>query len=1197
MVYAVWHTSIRLLRLHLPGRMLFVCLLIVALGAGSPTNAIDLDFRHLSVEQGLSQGSVRAILRDRFGFMWFGTYNGLNRYDGTTFTLSHQAYDSAHTENTSGIISALYEDRAGDLWIGTGGDGVQRVNRATGEITSYRKQSGNPYSLSNNIVFAIHEDRSGELWIGTANGLNRLNRQTGAFTVYFAAPENPYGLYNDQIQTIYEDSTGTLWIGALNGLHKFERDTQQFTRYWHDPNDPQSLAHNGIRAIYEDRNGVLWIGTNGGGLDRFDRETEIFTHNQHDSATPGSLSDDTVWAILEDHAGTLWVGTANGLNRRDPDTGQFTVYQVEPSNPTSLSHNEITALYEDPFGMLWIGTAGGGVNTCFPTIPQFRRYTAEPDNPDSLSVPDVNAILEDQSGNLWVGLKGGGLNRIDRRNGQVTHYQPDQADPRSLSDAHVSALHEDAFGVLWIGTERGLNRFEAERNQFTRFLPDPKLAFGLSHASITAIIEDRPGVLWIGTRNGLNLFNTMTGLFRSYRHDPGRADSLGHNDIRCLYQDREGVLWIGTFGGGLNVFDPQHDTFAQYRHHPDDPGSLSYDVVFAIYEDVAHQIWIGTSQGLDRFDRATRKFAHYGKDDGLPDAVVLSILPDNAGNLWIGTPKGLSKFDPRQGTFTNYNAYDGLQGNRFNQAAFRSHSGELFFGGVQGLTVFSPEQIRSIRREVIPPLALTAFTQSGVPFADSPPEVLRNVRLPWDANFFEFRFAVLSYRDPSKNQYAYRLAGFEKEWNPAWNMGNGRYNNLPPGTYQLQMKGATPEGVWNEEWLTLAIQVAAPPWKRWWAYSLYVAVPGLLVFGYVRYTLQHRQLEEAIRLIAVGTASATGDEFFRSLTRCLASALRVRYVLVAECVDAAATQARTLAFWTGQTFAENFSCAVDQSGYFPRHARTLLPDNELVLATEAEGYVQTPLMETSGTIIGYLIVLHPTPIKNKRHTLSVLNIFAARAEAELARKRVDDNLKISLHEKDLLLKEIHHRVKNNLQIISSLLGMQSVSTKIQALAPLLKESQNRVKAMALMHEKLYRSANLAQIDFAQYIRDLGASLMHAYGIDPQRITLTVQAESVALNIDTALPCGMILNELVSNALKHAFPPGKCGEIRIALSITPDHQGRLRVQDTGVGLPETSTIERTESLGLKLVKLFTEQLNGTLDIRREQGTIFTITFPL
>jgi len=805
-----------------------------------------LRFEHISLEQGLSQSSVLCILQDSKGFMWFGTEDGLNKYDGYSFTVyRHSPGDPDSLSNNR--VRSIYQDREGTIWIGTDG-GLNKLDRETERFTSYQNDPNDPHSLSSNYVSLIYEDRTGTLWIGTrGGGLAIFDRETAQFIHYQNNPSDARSLSSNYVSTIYEDRTGTLWVGTSDGgLDRLDRETGQFDHYLFsyyqsDPNDPHSLSHYPITAICEDRAGMLWIGTSGGGLARFDRETEKFSHYLNDLYNPHSLSNNRVLSVYEDQAGTLWVGTyGGGLNRLDRETGQFIRYQADLSDPHSLSDNVVWSFYEDRSGVLWIGTHGG-LSKYDQGREKFAHYQADPDDPNSLSNNHVLSIYEDRGGTLWIGTHGGGLNRFDREAAQFTHYQHDPHSPHSLSHNIVWAIYEDQAGEFWIGTwGGGLNRFDRKSERFIHYRHDPSDPSTLSSDDVFSIYEDRAGTLWVGTSGGgLNRFDRKTETFTHYQADPMDPYSLSSNDVFSIYEDQTGALWVGTYGGGLNRFDRETGQFIRYQADISDPHSLSGNLVWSIYEDRAGTLWIGTDGGLNRFDRATEVFTHYRERDGLPNDMIYCILEDNAspdgtrGNLWLSTNDGLSKFDPQAETFRNYDTGDGVQSKQFSGGAcHRSSSGEMFFGGINGFNTFYPDTIKD--NHYIPPIVLTLLTQGGEEVAaDKAVESLEGATFHWPNNFFEFEFAALSYTQPEKNQYAYMLEGFDEDWNYIETRHFGRYTNLPGGTYTLRLKGSNNDGVWNQEGTSVTITIVPPVWETWWFRGIAILVlVGGVIGGY-----------------------------------------------------------------------------------------------------------------------------------------------------------------------------------------------------------------------------------------------------------------------------------------------------------------------------------------------------------------------------
>jgi two-component system sensor histidine kinase ChiS len=787
-------------------------------------------FERISLEQGLSQSSIYCMLQDSQGFMWFGTEDGLNKYDGYNFTV-YKPIPGEPNGFSGNFIRAIYEDSSGVFWIGTDG-GLDRWDRQTEQFTHYAHDPNDPHSLSSSAVQAIYQDREGVLWVGTlGGGLHKFDQEQERFIRYPVDSKQSRNIVSsDIVWTIYQDREGVLWIGTDNGLSRLDRQTGQLA-YYKTGSQDVGLGDNSVRAIYEDQSGVLWIGTFGGGLKRFDRFTERFVSYRSKPDDPHSLSNDLVWAIYQDRSGVLWIGTDDGLDQFDRDSEQFIHYYYDIDDPNSLGHNSVRSIYEDHSGVLWFGTYGGGISKLDRSTNRFTHYQADPKNPNSLNNNVIRAIYKDRDGMLWIGTGGGGLNKFDRKGERFTFYY--SGGPYDLSHDTVRAIYEDRSGALWIGTQGGgLNRFDRSTERFTHYYSDPQNPYSLSDNTILVMHQDRAGTLWIGTEvGGLNRFDLTTERFTHYYSNPDIPSSLSSNEVRAIYEDRAGILWIGTWSGGLDKFDRETEEFV---HYPARPQGLSDDTVLSIHEDQSGVLWIGTAGGgLNRFDRETEIFTYYREKDGLPNDVVYGILEDSHGYLWLSTNKGLSKFDPRTEKFTNYDVNDGLQGNEFNGGAFhKSRDGEMFFGGLNGLTAFYPENIQD--NNFIPPVVLTSLTQGGEDVhVGQALESVKEIAFHWPNNFFEFEFAALSYAQPEKNQYAYRLEGLEEDWNHIGTRRFGRYTSLPSGTYTLRIKGSNNDGVWNEKGTAITIKIVPPFWGTWWFRGIVaLALVGSVVGGY-----------------------------------------------------------------------------------------------------------------------------------------------------------------------------------------------------------------------------------------------------------------------------------------------------------------------------------------------------------------------------
>lgn len=810
-------------------------------------------FERISLQQGLSQSIIEGILQDRKGFLWFATEDGLNRYDGYRFRVFRQvAGDTGSLSHNE--VKALFEDRTGSIWAGTFGGGLDRFDPATGRFTRYRHDPRDPASLGADIVRCVSEDRAGTLWIGTqGGGLDRMDRRTGTFTHLRHDPGDPGSLSHDDVRAIHEDRSGVLWVGTYGGgLNRFDPKTGTFTRFRSDPKNPHSLSHDIVTCLYEDAGGTLWVGTYGGGLNALGRAGSGFVRHRTSATLPGALRSDRVMAVSEDHAGTLWVATdGGGLAAFNRTAGTFTTYRNEPVEPLSISADRVWSVLEDRSNVLWVGTYGGGLNKLDVGRKRFRHFRNEPGNPDSLSHNIVWSIHEDGDGNLWIGTDSGGLNLFERRTGRVRHFRHDPKDPSSLAHDAVRVIFEDRSGPLWIGTNGGgLDRLDGKSGRFTHYRHDASDPGSLSHDELRTIYEDRAGELWIGTYGGgLDRLDRATGRFVHHRHRQEDPESLGSDFVRSVLEDSKGVFWVGTHGGGLNRLDRATGRFTAYRNDPADPGSLSNDYVMNVGEDRSGTLWVATfGGGLNRFDRQAGRFRRFTESDGLASDSLYGFLEDEQGRLWISSTRGLSCFDPGSLNVHNYDARDGLQSNEFNGGSFfRSAKGEMFFGGINGFNAFFPAEIGANPR--VPPVAITdiqLFNRSvrvgearrGGPLLTRPIEATDAIELYWKENVVTLEFAALHFAAPEKNRYAYRLEGFDSAWISARaDRRSATFTGLAPGRYVFQVKGANPDGVWNETGASLRITVLPPFWATWW-----FRIAGTLVLGGLAFLAGRRRV-------------------------------------------------------------------------------------------------------------------------------------------------------------------------------------------------------------------------------------------------------------------------------------------------------------------------------------------------------------------
>ena len=855
--------------------MAFALLLWLGVPGELHAQAGRIRFDHISLNQGLSQSTITCILQDSRGFMWFGTQDGLNRFDGYVFAVyKNDPADPASLPHN--YVRAISEDEEGNLWIATDGGGVAKWDRQTDSFLPDPFGAESPASFAGLRVGSLQRDRTGSLWVGTFEaGLSRLDLTTGSLATYRHDPSDPGSLGDDRVAALFVDRAGTLWVGTETALNSFDPLTNTFVHYTHERTEPSSANVDHIRSIFEDASGGLWLGTFDG-LSRLDRATATLVRYRNDPADRWSLAGRRVYAMIEDDEGEVWIGTDAGLTKFDRVAESLVGYQNDPADATSLSHNIVLSLYQDRGGILWIGTQGGGINKWNPATSLFRHYKTEPGNPKGLSNDSISSISQDSMGALWIGTLGGGLNRLDRPAGAYAHYRSDPEDPDSLNNDWVMSLVHDRDDVLWIGTrDGGVNRFDPATGTFKIYKNEPDNPTSLSSNGVMSLFLDRQATLWIGTYGGgLNRFDRASETFTSFRPDPADSTSLSDDRITAIAEDADGRLWVGTERGGLNRLDRATGTFVRYQHDPADPSSLSDDVVLSLYADDSSVLWVGTlGGGLNRLDleeeSATGRavFRRYSERDGLPNDAIYGIEPDDAGGLWLSTNNGLARLDPLTETFDVYDMSHGLQSSEFNFGAHhKGKNGEIFFGGFNGFNAFYPARISGNTH--VPPVVFTSFTAFNNPVElDKHISEIDEIELSYRDHVFAFEVAALDYTASRDNQYAYKLEGFDDDWIDLGSHRRLTFTGIDPGSYVLRVRGSNNDGLWNDVGASLVIRIIPPIWATWWAYGFYGLLIAGAIAGYVkvqndklrrkeanRRRLHHAQKMEALGQLAGGVA-------------------------------------------------------------------------------------------------------------------------------------------------------------------------------------------------------------------------------------------------------------------------------------------------------------------------------------------------------
>jgi len=809
----------------------FIFLFFLGAAPVSPENLnTNIHFKRFSIEEGLLQFRINCILQDTKGFMWFGTNDGLNRYDGYTFQTYKHELGTADNLTSQGV-NCLLEDRLnpGILWIGTE-SGLNRFDTGTEKISVFQGNPGNNDNFDN-FVWCIYQDHSGNMWIGTDSGLYKFNPTIGTFKYYF-----PGNRESEPIYAICESAGEILWLGSYSGLSHFDPASGECRRY---PLKEQTV----VWSIYIEPSGIAWIGSSSG-LIKYNPGDETFVYYIHEEGK-NSLSNNQVKSIMPDGKGELWVGTGDGLNKFDPKTGTFTVFKHDPQRPGSLSSNLILSVYVDRSGVIWVGSLDGGLNKLESGSEIFNHLYHDPMNPNSLSSNLVSSIYEDPTGILWIGTFGGGVNKYDPGSKTFTHYLHDPDKPGGLDRNYVTAITGDQQGMIWIGTfDMGVNVLDPKKETFKHYQHDSSTSRSLSHNEVSFIFVDSSGVIWIGTNGGgVNRFHPPNETFTYFRHDPRDPNSLDSDIAGSICEGHQGTIWIGTNGtltasgtfGGLNQWDPRTGTFNHFYLPFQVTETLTYYQVIDIHEDRSRVLWIGSDNGLFRFDPLSGLFRVYRQEHGLASNKISGILEDNSGSLWISTANGLSRLNPQTGEFKNFDFRDGLQHNNFSpRACCKGRNGDLIFGGIRGLNIFKPESV--IGNPFPPAVAITAFkkfnrvVKTGKSISD-----LEELKLSYEDYSFSFEFTALDFHIPEKNSYAFMMEGFDKDWIITdYKKREAYYSNLAPGKYIFRVKASNNSGVWNERGVSLKIIIAPPLWGTWWFRLI-----SLILFSFISYLIIH----------------------------------------------------------------------------------------------------------------------------------------------------------------------------------------------------------------------------------------------------------------------------------------------------------------------------------------------------------------------
>ncbi|TMM56641.1 helix-turn-helix domain-containing protein [Maribacter algarum] len=782
----------------------YIYLLLSFYGNGQ---GIQNNFKHLSLEDGLSQSSVAPIIKDSEGFMWFGTEDGLNRYDGSNFKVyRHQPNDKESLSNS--YILSIMEEKDGFLWVGTK-NGLNYFNPNTEKFQRFLQNSKNSKNSGSQSITSLEKDADGNLLVGTGNGLYKYDATLGFIPILPSNSNEPY-----HVVSTAKDKEGNLWVHTTETLEKLNYKNGRFS----EPIIQMSFEKSFDGDLLFDEQ-YLWVATDKG-ITKFNTKTKAskkFNFFGLQNSIKGSTK---IFCVRKATNEKLWLGSiGNGLILFDKKTGSFQNYVHDLNNRRSLSSNAVGSVFQDETGILWVGTISGGINKYDPNQTKFEHFKKEPGNENSLSDNSVRALLRDRDGDLWVGTHKG-LNRIDASSGNNIVYTSTLGKPSTISSNVVRSLAEDSDGTIWIGTwDHGLNSFDKKSGIFKRYYTLPGQKDSINH--VPALTTDIHGNLWVGA-NGLWKYDPRTKQSKRYlTHKKGNHQYY----IRSLCFDKKSILWIGTNENGLLRLDTSSGAFTQFLHDPAEPKSLANNSVVSLALDKQGYLWSGTyGGGLNIFDPSNESFKHYDTRNGLVNDVIYGILIDLQGFVWFTSNAGLCRFDSKNEVFNYFGTEYGIQSEEFNAGAYyQSDSGEFFFGGINGYNAFYPLSIKKeTKTEKI------VFTSFELPddrnnldlntFLDKNISRAERISLPYNRNTITIKFAELNYSNNLDHNYEYQLLGNDEQWHNLGRKQNITLSGLNPGSSTLWVRAHND----STQGASIKIAVSPPLWRTNWAYAAYL---------------------------------------------------------------------------------------------------------------------------------------------------------------------------------------------------------------------------------------------------------------------------------------------------------------------------------------------------------------------------------------
>ncbi len=788
--------------------MLLLIILLITTNIVYVSAYNNINFKNITSEDGLSQGTVETIIQDDQGYIWLGTNDGLCRYNGYEFKI-YKHDEELENSITNNYIVDIKQDNSGNIWVGTA-NGLSKIDTKTDLITNYN-MNDEEKSLSHYNIGDILITKSGDVLVGTSDGLNIYNEKKDEFYRIFNKDSD---LSSQFIRSLAEDENQNIWVATNNGIDKIDIKNNKNIISFKTGDGKFDISENDIYVVRYDPKGYIWAGALKEGLNRIDINTNEVKQYKNDDRDEKSLPGNNVKDILRDSSGNLWVGTDNGLAKYNEQTENFATYKNKIYDKTSLVNDEVFSIQEDESGLIWVGTYAG--ISMFDPNTNIEHYKKDPFDENSISDNSIHGIYEDKDGLLWVGTNSKGVNVINRKNYNVKHLNKTSKD-YPISDNNIN----DVVGIdnkIFIATKNGLNEVDKDLKTINIYNTED----GICNNNITALFADSKKNVWIGTANGISVLNTNTNEIIDIT-DILTNHNIEDQYIKVIYEDSKGNYWVGCFiDGGLVKIDPNKRTIENYRNKKEDKTSISSNNIRSIVEDKNGNIYIGTSYGLNKLNESNNTFERYLEKDGLSNNTVYGLLVDDNNNLWASTNLGISKLDTNTMTFETFNIIDGFQGNEFNgRAYYKNKSGELFFGGINGLNIFRPNDIN--RSRYVPTVIFDEFKVNGKVYKD-----INNQEFKYNENTINISVFISNYKNTKNIQYMYKLEGVSDSWDIS-RSNNINYSYLAPGTYTLKIKARSYSGKVSDESAVKFI-IKLPIWKSKAAILIYLIIITIVIY-------------------------------------------------------------------------------------------------------------------------------------------------------------------------------------------------------------------------------------------------------------------------------------------------------------------------------------------------------------------------------